>query len=97
MDAEDSPHRAVQFDDAVAPRAQVQAIDVLRHDAIDNSGALQVREGEMPCIRLGGGERAPSQVAADPVAAAGLFACEELLRGHRRTHGSAFATVVGDA
>ena len=62
-----------------------------------DAARLEVGEREVAGVGLGGGERAPAEVAADPVAPARVVAREELLDGHRRAHRSALAAVVGDA
>ena len=79
------------------PGAHVQPVDVLGDDAGRDAARLEVGEREVPGVRLGGGERAPAEVAADPVAAPRGVAREELVDGHRRAHGRALAAVVGDA
>ena len=67
-------HGAVQLDDAPAAGAHVQTVDVLRDDAGGDAAASELGEGQVARVRRRCGERPPPEMAADPVAAPGVFA-----------------------
>jgi hypothetical protein len=90
-------HRSMDVDHASGSGAQVESVDVLRDDAVDDPGYLQVGERPVPVIGLGRREVPPAEMAAGPVALSRSLVVEEGLEGHRGTHRGALAPVVGDA
>src|SRR5690606_36989982 len=82
--AADAPHGAVELDDAGRPGPEVEVVDVLRDDAVHDAGALELREREVPRIRLGAAEPPPTEVRARPVPLARELLPAESFEGHRR-------------
>ena len=69
--AEDPAHGAVQFDDAAAAGAQVQAVDVLRDDAGRDAAGLEVGERAVTGVGLRRRRRRASRDGCPPSTAGG--------------------------
>ena len=89
----------MQGQQIAASGAGVQAVHVLRDDAIDSAQLLELDERVVGTVRLGAAHAAPTHVGASPVTLTGGVIVAEFLVGHGTVvvQGSARAAVVGDA
>jgi hypothetical protein len=92
--AEDPIHRTVHVDHVARPGAEVEAVDVLGDDTVHDSGEFQIGDRLMPGVGTGGGEVAPPQVAARPVALPSPCVPQEGLERHRIAHRRALTAIV---
>jgi hypothetical protein len=86
---------AMQFDHVGAARALVQAVDVLRDEALDPAGCAEPRERAMRRVRLRAADHRPADHAARPVAPARGVGAEKVLQlDRRRAHPFAVAVAI---
>ena len=97
LDALHRGERTVQFE-GVRPGGRMKTIDVLRHEVLHETCALQGCNSVVAAVGPSRGETFPPDGAANPIASARVVPAEELLERHgNRSAGAVRLAVVGNA
>ena len=89
----------MELDDPAGARLAMEAVDILRDDAMDVTRLLEHGDGVVARVRGGACKAPPTDGAACPVALPAILALHELLVAHglAGAHDAGGAAIVGDA